>query len=95
MPVEIWIFRFTAPDSRVIVTVQSAHVAKLADACASGAHGATLGGSNPLVSTAQFSSQISDSNSIGIETILPQQNPGFVAARSQPSRNAMTSPIIS
>ena len=28
-----------------------AHVAELADACASGAHGATLGGSNPLVST--------------------------------------------
>ncbi len=30
------------------------------------------------MSTAQVSSQISDSNSIGIETILPQQNPGFV-----------------
>jgi hypothetical protein len=29
----------------------SAHVAELADACASGAHGETLGGSNPLVST--------------------------------------------
>jgi len=51
-PVESYIFRFTASDSRVIVTVQSAHVAELADACASGAHGVTLGGSNPLVSTA-------------------------------------------
>ena len=28
-----------------------AHVAELADACGSGPHGATLGGSNPLVST--------------------------------------------
>ena len=55
-PVESCIFRFTAPDGNVIVALQSAHVAELADACASGAHGATLGGSNPLVSTARISS---------------------------------------
>ena len=29
---------------------EEAHVAELADACASGAHGETLGGSSPLVS---------------------------------------------
>ena len=60
-PVEISIFRFTASDSGVIVIVQSAHVAEPADACASGAHGVTLGGSNPLVSTAP-DSQSSTSN---------------------------------
>jgi hypothetical protein len=38
----------------VILLVQFAHVAELADACASGAHGETLGGSNPLVSMAQI-----------------------------------------
>jgi hypothetical protein len=52
-PVEICILQFTASDSSMTVNVQSAHVAELADACASGAHGETLGGSNPLVSTAR------------------------------------------
>ena len=53
-PVESCILQFTGSDSRVNLTVQSAHVAKLADACASGAHGETLGGSNPLVSTSRI-----------------------------------------
>jgi hypothetical protein len=53
-PVEICILQFTGSDTRANLTVQSAHVAELADACASGAHGETLGGSNPLVSTARI-----------------------------------------
>ena len=63
----------------MIVSVQSAHVAELADACASGAHGETLGGSNPLVSTAPISfSGSSEFEAFVMETTLPQQNPSFV-----------------
>ena len=36
---------------RYFVSPVRAHVAELADACGSGPHGVTLGGSNPLVST--------------------------------------------
>jgi demethylmenaquinone methyltransferase / 2-methoxy-6-polyprenyl-1,4-benzoquinol methylase len=62
------------------VSVQSAHVAELADACASGAHGETLGGSNPLVSTAPIpcSTPSEFRRNFVMETTLPQQNPSFV-----------------
>ena len=56
---------------RYFVCPVRAHVAELADACGSGPHGVTLGGSNPLVST-------SGSPFFIVESILSQTDPEFV-----------------